>query len=173
MAQFSINLEQLTGFLIHQEEKNHLFIIDNLFRDMLPPYAVSKCELSASLTVNGNISLILEAVNPGDYQLCRDALQSITTRIKRSASLQNTPRKFEMAAFLNLESWLKNQAVDIQDTVFNAADDLQNQARVKFGETVLDVNDRIQNLPNSGAQTPMPTCTLALFVITLVIERHL
>ena len=137
-----------------------------MFHSMLPTYAVDKCEVSASLTDHGNISLILEAVNPGDHQLCQDAVTSISTSINTDPLEHNTPRKFEMAAFINLDSWVRNTAIDVQDRIRSGANDLKNQANVKFGQTLQDLDKNIQRLPSKGQEK---THSAMVFIICLLV----
>lgn len=160
IAQVSLNLQALNEFIAHHEEKNHLYVLENMFREMLPPYAARKCDLSASLTDTGNISLILEAVNPGDHQLCQDAILSITSSIK-NGFIHDMPRKFEMAAFMSIDNWFRDQVVGVQDRILEASDDLRNQARIKLGDTLREADDKIQRLPNSAHKT-LPTFTVLL-----------
>lgn len=150
IAQVALNNKALTEFISLHEDKNHLYVLENVFRDILPPYAVRKCDISGSMTDTGNVSLILEAVNPGDHQLCQDALRSMTNAINRNKSLYSLQPKFEIAAFINLESWFRNQVVDIQDQILSASDDLKNKAQVKLGETVQGIDNKVQALPSGG-----------------------
>lgn len=160
MAQIRLDIAALSDFISNHEEKNHLFVLENMLREMLPPYAVQKCDVLVSLTNSGNISLILEAVNPGDNQLCQDATLSVTNSIESGITHPgsnemprnvDTPRKFEMAAFLSVDSWLRNQVVEVQDTILDSADDFRNEADVKLSDTLLTVDDEIQELPSKGS----------------------
>lgn len=164
IAQVSLNFQALNEFISHHEEKNHLYVLENMFREMLPPYAVSKCDLSTSLTDKGNISLILEAVNPGDHQLCQDAILSITNSIK-NGFIHEMPRKFEMAALLGIDSWLRDQVVDLQDQILDTSGDLKNQFNAKLGETLLTVDDKIQQLPSRGHKSSPPFITSSLLLL--------
>ena len=121
--------------------------VEDLLRVMIPPQAENKCKLYSSLTDSGNISLILEALNPGDHQDCKDALLLITNTINRNKTVRNIHPKFEMAAFISLESWARNQLIDIQDQILNAAEDLKDQTNVKLADTVQDIDNKVQGLP--------------------------
>ena len=174
VAQIRLDIAALSGFISDHEEKNHLYVLENMLREMLPTYAAHKCDVSVSLTNNGNISLILEAANPGDHQLCQDATSSVINSINSGSTRTHpgsneiprnvdTPRKFEMAAFLSVDSWLRDQVVGVQDRIIETADDLRNQANVKLSDTLLTVDDKVQNLPSKGHATSSTASILVLF----------
>lgn len=144
------------------KEKNHLYVLENMLREMLPPYAIKKCDLTGSLTNKGNVSLILEAVNPGDHQLCQDALLVITSTIN---SFHGQSRRdvgnFEMAPFLSLESWINDQVVGFQDQIVGAKDDFGNQAYDIFGDT-------IQDLDNSVSSRGMKKTMKSIYILVTV-----
>lgn len=169
-AQLGLYHKELNDYVSHNKEKNHLYVLENMLREMIPPYGVKKCDLSASITNHGNISLILEAVNPGDHQLCRDALQSITNSIK-NGHRDNFPRKFEMAAFLSLDSWFRDQVVEVQNQIINAAGDLGNQANVKLREQLVDVDERIQRLPSRGEKARCVSTIIMTVTVSLLLYQ--
>lgn len=141
-----MSIKSLAEFTSHHEDKNHLYVLENLLREMIPRYAFNKCDLSGSLTDTNNISLILEAVNPGDHQLCQDALLSIITTLKRNKTRRDLTPEFEMAAFISLESLVRDQVIGIQDEILKVSNDLQNEAEVKIGEELEDVDEEVDNL---------------------------
>lgn len=117
---------------------------------MIPLNAKAKCVLSSSLTDGGNISLVLEALNPGDHQECKDALLAIIDSIDRNKSVRNSQPRFKMAAFIDLESWARNQLLDVQDQLLNAAEDAKDKANMKVVEKVQEVDRKI---PVNGIST--------------------
>lgn len=171
VAQVGLNLTALSEFISHHKEKNHLYVLENMLREMLPPYAVSKCDLSMSLTDKGNVSLILEAVNPGDTQMCQGAILGITNAIK-NGFVHDAPRNFEMAAFLNVDSWFRDQVIGLQDRITDTADDLSNQANVKLDGTLLTLDDKIQRLPSKGHTTRHFITTITSSMLLLFHALH-
>ena len=151
IAQISLKSNKLSNFVFKHEEQNHLFAVESLLRNMLPPYGMKKCKLFSSLTDSGNISLILEAVNPGDHQECKDAVLKVINNVNRNKTARDVNREFEMAAFLDLENWAEDTMMDIQDKLAETADDLKNQAAVKSAETLNEFDNKVDQLPSHGA----------------------
>lgn len=168
-AQVDLTSKALRKFMSDHKEKNHLYVLENMLREMLPPYAITKCDLTGSLTDEGNVSLILEAVNPGDHQLCQDALQVITSTTN---SFHDQSRRdvanFELAPFLSLESWINDQVVGFQDQIVGARDDFGNQAYDIFGDTIQDLDNSI---PSKGMKKTMKS--IYTFVIISLIKFSL
>ena len=165
-AEVDLTSKALRKFMSDHKEKNHLYVLENMLREMLPPYAVKKCDLTGSLTNKGNVSLILEAVNPGDHQLCQDALKVITNTIN---SFHGQSRRdvgnFELAPFLSFESWLNDQVVNFQDKILGVGDDLGNQAYDIFGDT-------IQNLDDSVSSRGMKITTYTFVIVSIINFFH-
>lgn len=169
IAQVRFNHTALNEFISHHKEKNHLYVLENMLREMLPPFAENKCDLSASLTNKGNISLILEAVNPGDTQMCQGAILGIANYIK-NGFIHDVPRKFEMAAFLSVDKWFRDQVIGFQDKIKDTAGDLGNQANVKLGDTLLTLDGKIQDLPSKGHTTSHCLITSNILLLFYVLQ---
>ena len=159
----------LSEYLNQHHEENHLYVLENMLRHMLPPYAARKCDLFTSLTDSGNISLIVEAINPGDRQECQDGLLTITNAIKHKKSHSHGPeREFKMAAFISAEAWFRNTLVSFQDRVTDIGADLRDQANAKIGETVQDVDNKIHALPSGSALSLLMTVEACIMFVSFV-----
>ena len=144
-----------------------MYVLENMLREMLPSYAASKCDLSAFLTDRGNISLIVEAMNPGDHMVCQDATYSITNAIKKPTASRN----FEIAAFLSIDSWFRDQVIRVQDQVMSGADDLRNQVDMKVGDTLLTVDEEVDRRRNMGS-TILPSTRASTAIILCYLAKH-
>ncbi len=145
--------EPLSHFILAHEERNYLFEVVNLFRRLLPDYGREKCELSGILTSSNNISLSLEALNDGDHLLCQEALLSITIKsFTKGKSLRKAvlDPTFEMAPFISLDSWIRDQVVVIQDEILIGSDGFKARVNNKVGDTLLDIDNRV---PPANGQT--------------------
>ena len=64
-------------------EINHLYMMENFLRRLVPEEMVSECELSLTLTDSGAIMLVLEAVHPRHSGTCQAAAMEVAERINR------------------------------------------------------------------------------------------
>lgn len=161
----------LSNFALIHGERNHLFEVVNLFHTLLPDYGKKKCQLSGTLTSSNNISLSLVAHNDGDHLICQDALLSIANTkhfAKGKASRKaGVGPSFEMAPFISLDSWMRDQVIGIQDKVLVASDDFKSQFDQKVGETLLEFDERVPPLSNRQTAT-LTTVTHYIILASMV-----
>ena len=63
------------------KDVNHMYIVENFLRKLLSDNASRKCELSATLTNAGNISVVLESIKAKDYTVCQASAKDLATAI--------------------------------------------------------------------------------------------
>lgn len=62
-------------------EINHLYMVENFLRRLVPQEMVAQCELSLTLTDTGAIMLVLEAVQQQHSGACQAAAMEVAERI--------------------------------------------------------------------------------------------
>ena len=144
-----LNTTSVYKFILANEENNHLYVIENLLRDQLPHDVADKCHLYSYMTNAGAMSIVLEALNPGDYHLCNAALSTLKGKTKNSES------NFEIAFFVGnliknqLENYIQKKVLSFQDKLLKAPDAVRNKLSQSVNENVnkLDkaVDDRVSN----------------------------
>ena len=160
----SLNAAALSDYLSKHNENNHLYVLENMFREMLQIYALKKCELSATLTNYGNISLVLEALNPGNHELCQNALVKMANSIENNKSFPMHPT-FKVAAFF--EGYVRNKLLDVQYDLMAIPGEVKDMAHHKLGEEVYDFNQRIEDLPDTGYKTLTSDYCKVIIILTL------
>ena len=71
----------LAALVSNWEDVNHLYIVENFLRKLLPKTSATSCELTASVTNSGNISVILEAMDTKDVNICKQSTQELANAI--------------------------------------------------------------------------------------------
>ena len=71
----------LAALISNWEDVNHLYIVENFLRKLLPKTSATSCELTASVTNSGNISVILEAMNTKDEDVCKRTAQELANAV--------------------------------------------------------------------------------------------
>ena len=143
-----LNSDKLADYASAHEGNNHLYVLEKLLRDMLPPHASKKCELSGTLTNSGNLSIVLEAINAGNHALCNDALPKLEKQVHK---VQSQPSPMVAYNLFNPSTWLHNKALDIQDSVINSPVQIRDSIKNKVGEGLLEA-ESYADQPKNGAQ---------------------
>ena len=63
------------------KDVNHMYIVENFLRKLVSDDASRKCELSATLTNAGNISVVLESIKEPDHTVCQSSAKDLATAI--------------------------------------------------------------------------------------------
>lgn len=146
-----LNNNNLVKFMSDKEDKNHLFVLENLLRDMLPPYASNKCKLFAFLTNSGNVTVVLEAINAGNHELCSDALVKLGATIHNQSFSGHPKFKIAHSSIFDPGSWVKNKILSVQDRIINSPNEIKDVVVNKAGEELLELDDYVDQ-EKSGAQ---------------------
>ena len=77
----------LAALAEHWEDVNHLYVLENFLRRMLSTEAGQKCDLTATLSDNGHISVVLAAAKMSDAARCKAASKELVE------SINNPPKK--------------------------------------------------------------------------------
>ena len=67
------------------ENNNHLYVVENYLRAILPRSVSEKCHLYGFITSLGLVSIVLEALEAEDHELCHTALKRIQIHINKPA----------------------------------------------------------------------------------------
>ena len=140
----TLDTRLVSDFVSQWEGKNHLYVLINMFRGMLPKYAGDKCDLSGSMTDGGNISLVLEAINAGDHALCESALMHLAKKINNNHSFPMRPT-FKIAANI-IEIITREGLKTLQDKITKTPEKIKNVIGTKIGETLEETEDRLDEV---------------------------
>ncbi len=75
------NTKQMSALLSTWTDVNHMYVIENFLRQLLSDQASKYCELSATLTNAGNISVVLESVQSDKYTVCKNSARELAREI--------------------------------------------------------------------------------------------
>lgn len=138
--EIAMNGDKIKEFVSKNKGNNHLYVLENILRSMLPIYASKKCELFAVLTNSGNLSIVLEAVNAGNHALCSDALAKLGAP---PHNVQSRPTIDKAYSLFDPSSWVRDKVYNVQDSVIGSPGVIKNVIENKIGESFLDAEDYV------------------------------
>ena len=81
-------------------EINHLYMVENFLRRLVPPGTAARCDVSLTLTDTGAISLMLEAVHQRHSATCQAAAMDVVEKINRPGGAASAVRPLARTARL-------------------------------------------------------------------------
>ncbi len=140
---------------------NHMYIIENFLRKLLSPKASKNCELSATLTNTGNISVVLESLKGGDYSICTASAKQLAKEINgHYPALEDSMLRpmAKTAALLGALNPLEQATNWLQDTQASIVGGVQGTVRdgVKYADQQTSDLEDEHLYGNSGS---LPTYT--------------
>ncbi len=73
--------EQMSTLFTTWTDVNHMYVVENFLRQLVSAKASRQCELSATFTTTGNISIVLESIQGGDYTVCKNSARELAREI--------------------------------------------------------------------------------------------
>ncbi len=149
------------------KDVNHMYIIENFLRKLLSPKASKKCELSATLTNAGNISVVLESLKPGDYSICRASAKQLAKEINgHYPDMEDSMLRpmAKTAALLGVLNPLEGATKWLQDTQASIVGGVKGSVRdgVKYADQQTSDLEGEHLYGNRGS---VPTGGLLLYII--------
>ena len=135
-----LNRTMLYEFLATNRGNNHLYVVENLLRDKLPKRVMNKCHLYGYMTSSGAVSMVLEALNAGDHNLCHSALLQLQTIVTKAAG---QPKFKTVYGMLEPRGWVRNKMLSFQHTVLEPPGYMEHERPGGIDKTFLNVEKYI------------------------------
>ena len=161
-------------------EINHLYMVENFLRRMVPRQIEHECELSVTLTDTSAIMLVLEAVNPQHSGTCFAASMAVAEKINLPSADSDEVRKAvaETAKILDLlgqktlESNVNDRVNDASERAKEKTTDTQNNIINRYNDHVKNIGDKADSARNS-AQVHFPSLFPWLLISSLTFTLRL
>lgn len=148
-------------------------MVENFLRHLLSNEEVSKCELTATMTNSGNISVVLSAASATDHTTCLNGGKTLVQAInKKSPTTQGAMlRPVAMTAALmnpfNPEATIKGYLLNTQNQMMSKASDLRDQATSKANDALVDAEKQVKEKQYSMANKELgQSVTLLMHIWT-------
>ena len=138
------------------EEMNHLYMVENFLRKMLPEKAGEECALTVTLTNQGDVSVTLAAIKPESADSCLEASKELPGAVSKPEATDTKivqPRAPAMSLF--------NPMSGVQDVVDSVNSKASNTA-------VNSYNGALNGVSKSSDEHEEGVSSAALHCATLV-----
>ena len=158
----SPNAKGLASLVGQWEDMNHLYVVENFLRRLLPEEAHGQCSLSLTLTDEGELSAAVAAMDSGDSGICHRAASSLVNVINKptqamldsvlgpvvsKAEVVNTPAEVgKSIGSLNPLNGLQNS---LQSSVNDLNNKMTNTAADAYNTAVDNMDQGADNLENN------------------------
>lgn len=154
---------QLAELVKDWPEINHLYIIENYLRRLVPEDKTSLCELSLTLTDTGAIMLVLEAVHDTHSAVCQAAAMEVTEKINQpsdDSALKPVARTARLLAGVG-ESMIQSSIKDQTELITSDVNQMRTDTTDKMTGSY---NNQMKSYSSKG-ETQAASVTGALAVL--------
>ena len=153
-------------------EINHLYMMENFLRRLIPRELESQCDLSLTLTDSGAIMLVLEAVESRHSASCQAAAMDVAELINRPSSSEELR---PLAREARLLGGLGGQAVhqSLQSQTNLVTSDITNAKASTTNQVIGSYNDRVKSLEGYAQEGSTSGCGHHLASISTVVALSL
>ena len=151
-------------------EINHLYMVENFLRRLVPEEAKAHCELSLTLTDTGAIMMVLEAVKPQHSGACRAASMAVVETINQPSDDSSSDKVVKpLAKTGKLLGTIGNKMMGnvVQDQASSVTSDLSKMKDEGMANTVDKYNDGMKSL-DEWSKTQSSSCGLMATLSTLL-----
>lgn len=129
-------------------EINHLYMIENYLRRLVPGDVGSQCDLSLTLTNTGAIMLVLEAINTRHSTACQAAAMEVALKINKPSSQGGSLRPLTRTARL-LPGMIGNSIKQsVRGQVNTVTSDLTRAKSMGANKVVNSYNSKVKGVEN-------------------------
>ena len=128
-----LNSTHLLNFIANKN-MNHLYTIENLLAKLLTRKTTDKCTLYCYLTVAGDVSVVLEAVNAADHATCNLGLVNLESTVEQASQSKFNYRIFQQG------SWVTGKKFSFHHGLLEPVNYLEYQIPGGIDKTYLDAN---------------------------------
>ena len=156
-------------------EINHLYMIENFLRRLVPQEMASVCDLSLTLTDTGIIMLVLEAVNPQHSPTCQAAAMEVAERINTPSgdkTITSIARKARLlGGFVGdaVKSSIKDQADLIRSDIDQMKYDTSSKMTNTYNDRMMSLEEYTNNSENIITAPIITVITLVAMTTTIVL----
>ena len=146
-------------------EINHLYMVENFLRRLVPREMESRCDLSLTLTDTGAIMLVLEAVEERLSPTCQAAAMEVAENINSPSGDRGTVVVARKARLLSgmMEGMMRDSVRDQADLITSDIDNMKSDTTYQMTNSYNDRMESIGNYASGGNSLLAPVIT----VITL------
>lgn len=168
------------------EDMNHLYVVENFLRRLLPEEVQARCSLSLALTDEGELSAAVAAIDSAESETCHRAASSLAGIINSpnkaviDSALSPVVSKAEVVVateakvgkFMGGLNPINSAQNSLQDSVAGLNSKLSNTAAGAYNRGVEKMDqsaDGLENKLRSAAgitASPTPLCCVAMLVVT-------
>ena len=170
---------QLADLARDWPEINHLYIIENVLRRLVPGELQEECDLSLTLTDSGAIMMVLEAVEARHSAACQAAAMDVAERINTPSSpsdddddtlkpLARTARLLGGFGANVAQQSLQDQANIVTSDINSAQSSATNQAINSYNDRVKSLESYAQDESSSGSANLL-TSSLPITLVLLLL----
>ena len=175
--------KSLAALVSQWEDMNHLYVVENFLRRLLPEEAQVWCSLSLTLTDEGELSAAVAAIDSAESEICHKAASSLVSIVNNpnramiDSALSPVVSKAEVVAteakvgkFMGGLNPISSAQNSLQDSVSGLNTKLSNTAASAYNRGVEKMDQSADSLENrlssAGFEaSPTPLC-IAMLVLT-------
>lgn len=163
---------QLAELVKDWPEINHLYMIENFLRRLVPEQVTSLCDLSLTLTDTGDIMMVLEAVHDQQSGVCQAAAMEVTEKINTPSSdsaLEPVVRTARLLGGLG-GSMIQNSVQEQSDLITGDVAKMRADTTNKMAGTYNNQMKSVESYTNGGIATgaaSVSTVLVAALTVTL------
>ena len=131
-------------------EINHLYMVENFLRRLVPTESQSHCELSLTLTNTGAVMMVLEAVDPRHSAVCQAAAMEVAEKINRPSYSDDSLRPLAREARLLSLGDTVGESVRAQGDIITS--DVGHARASAASKMVNSYNDRVKSIESTAHQ---------------------
>ena len=158
-------------------EINHLYMVENFLRRLVPREMQGQCELSLTLTDSGAIMMVLEAVDTRQSAVCQAAAMDVTEKINRPSPSDDSLRPLAREA--RILGDIVQDSVRAQSDIISS--DVTQAKASSTNKMINSYNDRVKGIESTANEyegessgcaevsATLATLTAASLAILLVI----
>ena len=160
-------------------EMNHLYMVENFLRRLVPQEMAAQCDLSLTLTDSGAIMLMLEAVEQKHSATCQAAAVDVAEKINSPSSsastaikpLARTARLLGTIGGNMIENSIKSQTDIITKDVKKMKSDATGSVAGVYNDNMKKV-ESYSSESSSSAESTSLVSTATVLIITLLGLLH-
>lgn len=150
-------------------EINHLYMVENFLRRLIPQEMAARCELSLTLTDSGAIMLMLEAVQQNHSATCQAAAIDVAEKINSpSASANNAIKPLARTARLLGGNVIENSIKSQTDLITKDVNKMKSDATGNVAGVYNDNMKKVESYSSESSSSALLVSTTTVLIVTLL-----
>ena len=158
---------QLAELAKYWPEVNHLYMVENYLRGLVPKDLEGACELSLTLTDTGAIMMVLESVKPKHSGACQAASMAVAEKINRPASEEEAVDKNPVAKTAKLMGSIGGNMFQssVNGQINLMKGDINKMKSNTQGKAVGTYNDNMKSLEEYTNSSPALSVSVSAMLV--------